>query len=284
MPFVTCAGLPANIVTAVQGMTPAQITALCTALSCPPTAAALTAALATLPGAAVPGNVLTIDAGGVPVYQAPSGGGSGVIATPTVPPAPVAGVTLWTNTSAGTVAGVPSGVTAVFTGAVPAWQPLYTADADIAVATKSASQVVPNATFTAYTWDAVTNSSFGTFNAGTGVFTFTRAVKASVTSNLPATIVVAQPAGPFTVTAQTFLRINTQLISGGGVNRNDFTTVAGSTQNTAVQSSPSVIANFAVGDTVTALGFCQSTSPPAVIEIGAAGLGPFTRMTITEIN
>jgi hypothetical protein len=67
------AGAPvtaAEVAAAVDAMTPAQLADMCAKLNCPLSAAALTAALLSLPGAGVAGNVLTI-VGGAPVFQAP---------------------------------------------------------------------------------------------------------------------------------------------------------------------------------------------------------------------
>jgi hypothetical protein len=110
---------PTSVATAVNGMTPAQLAAVCAKLNCQPTAAALTAALLGLAGSGTAGNVLTI-VGGVPVWQAPvAGAATSVPATGITAGAIGAGVTL----PAAQVTGLcPAVQTCLNTATIPATQ------------------------------------------------------------------------------------------------------------------------------------------------------------------
>jgi hypothetical protein len=116
------AGAPVTateVAAAVDAMTPAQLAAMCAKLNCPLSAAALTAALLSLPGAGVAGNVLTIVAGN-PVFQAPVPGAATSV--------PAAGVTAGTfvsgvNIPASQVTGLsPAVQTVINTASIPAAQ------------------------------------------------------------------------------------------------------------------------------------------------------------------
>jgi hypothetical protein len=158
---------PANVASAVDAMTPAQLAAMCAKLNCQPTAAALTAALLGLSGAGTSGNILSI-VGGVPVWQAPVAGvATSVPATGIITGALPAGVT---TTPASVV-----GFDAAALAAVP--DSGDTAKGKVALNLGTAAGDATNAT------DALTAAGLAAILNGTAPNATPNALQAAVNSN-----------------------------------------------------------------------------------------------------
>jgi hypothetical protein len=185
MPFVSCSDLSNQMTIAVNAMTPTQRTALCSALNCAPTTAAIITALMAVPGAGVAGNVFAIN-GGVPTFvpaatplsfttgaNIPGSVLTMVAGVPTFVPAStplsfVAGANI-PGSILTMVGGVPT-----FVAAPPIKETalgMTTSLRPLAVAASGSG----TRTFTNVSHDTATDTSFGTWDVTKTTFTFTKA-------------------------------------------------------------------------------------------------------------